>query len=408
MNQWRQYLFLEIKRAFLSFPGIFVGSFLLLALLSGILAFCQSNAGSAPVTVAVVAAEDEPFVDWMITTVGSMETTEYLFTLERMDEDTAERQLRSGKAAFAFLIPEGYIASIVHGENKPVTIRTQAKQTTMVSFLFRQLCEAASTFILSSEAGIYSMQEYYDKQQLPNQSRDELELNLQYILEITELQQSIEQEKPESIFYSTDSRYFVSALVLFLLLQGLSYGKLLTSQNHSFQRLLTSKGLGCGRQLLSEGLTLLLAGLIQYLLLFLFAGFLSSKFSLFPKDTICAEWSGLWRFSLYCLPLLISSTSIILLIYELAGDMISGAVFLTLFVLLLGLCSGCFYPLDALPQTVQHFAGFLPVYHCCQYALGILYDSLSWHFLALLIVWFCLCAFLVTVLRKLRCTRYYQ
>lgn len=400
MKLFRQYTHLEIKRMLLSLPKLLLGGLLLLALLAGLFGFCQLNQNHSreknAVSVAIVAAENEPFIDWMITTVSNMKNTKYVCNFERMNEADANQSLKTGETDIIFLIPEQYIASIISGENKHVTIRFGKGQTNIINFLFRQLCEAASSFILSSEAGIYSLQEYYAYHQLPQAKEDELELNLQYIKEIVDLDNAVQVNEIEGhASYPLTSQYMISGFVLLLLLQGLSYSRLLIPQNQTIQKLLHAEGLGYGRQLLAKASAFFFVSLIPYLLLFLLLNIFICYGGAFPTTALPVNTLEIWRLAFCCLPILIVSTALILLVYEITEEPLGGLLFLTLGTLLMGLCSGCFYPLQQLPQTLQHLAHILPVYHLCQYGLAILHHSFAPHSLAVLSLYFILCYFII-------------
>lgn len=406
MKQFRQYLYLEIKRILLSLPKIFFGSLFLLVLLSGFLAVCAQEINQKKenniVTVAVAAAADEPFVDWMITTVSNMKNTAYICSFERMEETMATQKLKSGEVDAVFLIPEQYIASIINGENKPVTIRFGKSQATVADFLFRQLCEAASSFILGSEAGIYSLQEYYAHHNLPDEREDELELNLRYINEIVTIDNSIQKEETVGKgSYPLISQYTVSAFLLFLLFQGLSYGKLLSPKSRSLQKQLTLEHLGYGRQLLATGTAFFLSVLPIYFVYFLLLsiGVKISGFSL--PGTVCINSLGIWYFAVRCIPVLITSITIILLVYEMAENTFGGLLFLTFGTLIMGLCSGFFYPLEHLPKAVKSIAPLLPTYHLLQYGLAVLHQSFSAVSFFMLVIVSALCCLLIIIRKEL-------
>lgn len=404
MKLLKQYTCLEIKRMFLSLPKLFLGSLFLLVLLSGFLIICAQGTGREKekdtITVAVAAAEDEPFIDWMISTVSNMKNMAYICSFERMDETLADRKLKSGEVDAVFLIPKQYIASIVRGENTPVTIRFGKTQANIANFLFRQLCEAASFFILGSEAGIYSLQEYYAYHNLSGERGDELELNLRYISEIITLDKAVTKEETiESGSYPLTSQYIISGFLLFLLFQGLSYSKLLAPQSHSLQNQLALEHLGYGRQLLAKWTALFLSVLSVCLFYFLLfsIGVKISGFSL--PGTICGSFGGIWQFAVYCIPVLITCTALILFVYELTEDASSGLLLLTFCILLMGLCSGFFYPLEHLPQAVRSIAPLLPAYHLLQYGLAVFHQSFSAvSFLTLL--FFSGLSFLLIIIRK--------
>lgn len=407
MKLFFQYIRIETKRMFLALPKILFVSFFLLALLSGIFLFCLQHSIKTEqdhiIKIGVVAQEDEPFVDWMISAVSNMKNIEFNCQFKRISKQDASRKLQSGEFAVAFFIPENYVASIVNGENKHLIIRMGNGQTTIVHFLLKQLSEAASSFILNSEAGIYTMQEYYDLQNLPSKTEDELKLNLQYIKDIAELEKGIKTETVASVnSYPLQSRYIISGFVLFLLFWGLAGSKLLVPPKKTFQNQLAINGVSQYKQVLARYLSFLTASFSNYLVLFLVISAILTLTGFSMPDTIIKNVSGLWRFAACCLPLLVFASAVIQLIYEITGDAISGILFLFFGIMLLALCSGCFYPLEYLPDSLQELAPKLPIYQACQYGLSILHQTYDGAALLRLIIYFTLCLILMASCRVLR------
>lgn len=381
MKTWKQYILLETKRMLKSLPGACLGSLLLTACLIGIFTLFQLNSSrqeskSSPVDIGIVAKKDEPFIDWMITTAEKIDNAKYTCRFQRLEEKAADAKLKSGKIDMVFLIPENYIASIINGENKHLTIRFGNSQSTIVSFLFRELSHAASAFILDTEAGIYSMQEYYEKHRLPDKAEDELDLNLQYIKEIVSLEKGIQTEE----IATEDTtplfqQYLVSALVLFLFFRGLACSKILAVQNRAFQDKLAQKGIGYPQQILARGIAFFITALASYLFLFILAGTIMAVSPLSIPNTICTTVRGVWEFAFRCIPILLLSTSFIQLAYEITEDSMGGILFLFFSILAMGLCSGCFYPRSYLPQALQAAAPLFPVWQACRYGLSALQGS---------------------------------
>lgn len=407
MKMWKQYTHLETKRMLKGLPLICLGSLILIAVLAGIFTIFQLNSKNTDenntVTVAVVAEEEEPFVDWMITAISSIENTKYTLSFQRMDEKTANTSLKSGEIEIAFIIPQNYVASIIDGENKHLTIRFGTSQTTIVSFLLRELSHAASSFILDTEAGIYTMQEYYKLHNLPNQSEDELTLNLQYIKEIVSLDKGIRTEEIEmQAFYPLPQQYLISALVLFLFLWGLTCSQMLTAQNQVFQNQLKLEGVGYAKQVFARSFSFFITALANYLLLFVLASLLMAAFSLSSFGTLFSSIYGLWRFALSEIPVLLLSAVFIQMVYEITGDAMGGVLFLFFSVLIMGLCSGCFYPLSYLPQAIQNIAPTLPIYQACHYGLSVLNGSFPLLSLVYLLACTALCFVLMILCRTVR------
>lgn len=410
MKTFLQYIYLEMKKMLLSLPGICIGSLLMLTLITGFLFVCHASSETTqkrePVTIGVVANEDEPFVDWIITTVSSIEKTKDTFCFKRLSENEANTKLKKGNISIILIIPQNYIRSIVNGTNKHITIRFAKGQTTIVSFLLRQLSEAASSFILNSEAGIYSMQEYYRIHHLSNAKKDELTLNLQYISEIAKLERGVQiEEVHTNSTYPLTSVYTISAIVLFLFLWGLTCSKMLTSQTRAFQNQLWLNGVKIHMQIFARSIAFFVTCLINFIIITSLASIVMLITKVRLNDTVLVDVGGLWEFALLLLPLLLLSSTFIQLVYEITQDFMGGLLFLFFSVMIMGLFSGCFYPLNFLPETIQHIAKILPVYHGCQYALSILHKSFDATAL-LLILLDSICFLAITILtRYIRHTR---
>jgi len=405
MKVWKQYIFLETKRMIKGLPAICLGSLFLIVLLAGIFTLFQINSEHTeknnPVEIGVVAKKEEPFVDWMITTISNMENTQYTCHFQRLDEKKADHALKSGTTDIVFLIPENYISSIIKGENKHLTIRFGSSQSTIVSFLFRELSHAASSFILDTEAGIYSMQEYYKQHNLPNRSDDEFDLNLKYVKEIISLDKGIETEEIET---ETSApllqQYLISAFVLLLFFWGLTCSRMLLPQSKAFQDKLTQKGIGSGKQILARGLAFFTVSLAYYLFLFILAGIVMRIFSLSIPGTLCAGINGLWQFAFRCIPVLLLSSAFIQLTYEITNDSMGGILFLFFSILAMGLCSGCFYPRSYLPHALQSVSLLLPVRQACRYGLSALKGSFHSTAFLYLIACTAICFLFMTLRRQ--------
>lgn len=404
MKTLLQYIYLETKRMLSSLPGICIGSLFMLTLIAGFLFICHINDKNSrekePVTIAVVADEEEPFVDWIISTVSSIEKTKDTFQFKRLSEEKANKQLEEEKISIIFIIPKDYIRSIVNGTNKHVTIRFAKGQTTIVSFLLRQLSEAASSFILNSEAGIYSMQEYYRIHHLTNAKKDELTLNLQYIKEIAELGQGVQAEEIETkSSYSLISVYTVSAIILFLFLWGLTCSNILTSQTKAFQNQLWLNGINIPLQILARSVAFCITCIINLIVIFVAAGIVMITMDLKLEHTLLDSISGLWIFALMLLPVLLLTSAYIQMVYEITEDSMGGILFLFFSIMIMGLFSGCFYPLNYLPKIIQKTAKVLPVYQGCQYSLAILHKSFNFTAMIILLME-SICFYGITILTR--------
>lgn len=375
MKKLIQYTKLQCKRMQKSLLGIFMGSMILLIFCGILSAFCiissKNSSKNTVTTIGVVAQPHEAFVDWMLSTMEESKNTKDTLKFVRLSEKRANAQLQDGKINIVFIIPKDYIKSIIDGRNKHVTIRFAKGEATIVSFLFKELSSAASSFILSTEAGIYSMQEYYTKFGLSNKADDEFTLNVDYIKEIVKLDRSFQAEETSAHKnYSTTATYIVSATVLFLMLWGLTCSKMLSSQNQALKNMLYQHHFSSAKQILAQSIAFFLTCLQNYLLLsslLLLTSFVGKA----GHNTIPLQPKTVCYIIITFLPILLLATSFIQCIYEIAKDASSGVLLLFITVMVMGLFSGCFYPMSFLPTTVQKIGQVLPIYHACQYGLSV-------------------------------------
>ncbi len=376
MRQFWLYLYMEWKKMRRGLPGILAGTLILAVFLAGFLfVFQDKNKGNGKIStirVGIVAAEEEPYLDWMIQTLKNIESTKYVCEFDRVSEKEGDAALREGNIDSLFIIPEDYIASLVRGSNEPVIIRFGKKQVDIAAFFVRQIAYAASEYILDTEAGIYAMKDYYREQNLPDIYEDELELNLLYLEKVLGRQKLIETEQIDTMEQmGSADYYFVAGVVLFLLFWGLSCPAVLKKEPLSLRQKLYQAGISTARQTLARLLAFCAVYLCNYMLaaamVLLVAGFWGS----FAGISLAGigEWSV---FLLWLLPVVLLAAVCILFAYEILGDSVGGTVFLFLSVLVMGFVSGCFYPFRYLPESLQAVAEWLPMRVMFQYISAIL------------------------------------
>lgn len=407
MKQFNQYLFLEGKRIFKKLPEIFLGSVLLLLFLTGSIFFCHSVTNTTEdekkIQVAIVAEPKEPFVDFMVSTLQKMKNIKYTLKFKRMSEKEAIQSFHQKKTAIIFFIPKDYIKSIYYGENKTIRIRFTRGQKTIVNFLMQQLCTAASSYILDTEAGIYSLQDYYKEHNLPGEASAELDLNFKYINGIASLNKALKFKKIEvKNSYSPATTYLLSGIVLFLLLWGITFGTLLTSENNTFRNQLSLIGITLPKQLFAKYIVFFSVNLLLYLELF---GILSLVMAYTPTKAFLPfdSYADLWLFALQFSPVLLFSCGLIYCIFSWTKDALGGSIFLFGFTILSGLISGCFYPFSHLPDTLQSIAKKLPLYHGLHYGLEMTkgrFSTISFAFILGYSICFLGLTFLAEYLRR--------
>lgn len=365
MRQFWLYLYMEWKKMRRGLPGILASTLILAVFLAGFLfVFQDKNKGNGKINtirVGLVAAEEEPYLDWMIKTLKNVESTKYVCEFERMTEEEGNSALQSKDIDALFIIPENYIASLVRGSNKPVVIRFGKKQVDIAAFFIRQVAIAASEYILDTEAGIYAMKDYYRDQNLPNIHEDELELNLLYLEKVLGRQNLIETEQIETMEQmGSADYYFVAGIVLFLLFWGLACSSILKKEPLTLRQKLYQAGIHTGQQTLARSLAFCAVYVCNFVLVAALVLPGACVYGNFGEISLAGvgEWS---IFLIGMLPVVLLAAVCIMFAFEILGDSVGGTVFLFLSILVLGFISGCFYPFRYLPESLQAVAEWLPL-----------------------------------------------
>ena len=144
--------------------------------------------------------------------------------------------------------------------------------------------------------------------------------------------------------------------VLFLMLLGLPFVAVYARRDRSLNVLLVSRGVSNARQLFCEWLPHFLTLLCLAAAVFLPASVLSAAAGegALPDGR---EWT---RFLLLFVPVLGMISAFNLFIFELGGNMVSGALLHFFSSLCMCYVSGCFYPVHTFPRAVQAVEQWLP------------------------------------------------
>ncbi len=382
MKRYRIYFQLECKKFFRALPGILLGILLISILLTGFIFVCQKNLEQADDTrtirIGVSAQENEPYLDWMISTIENMESLEFTCRFTKISADSANKKLQSGDLDAVFIIPENYVESLIRGTKNPLIIRFGTGDSTITGFLIRQIGDAASRFMINTQAGIYAMKDYYRENGLPNAEPDELDINLKYLDTIVKRNNllTVEEIKSEQELSGT-VYYFTSGIVLFLLFLGLTCPGILRRESRSLQKKLHTIHISSGIQTILRYLSFITVFAGMYVCIALLLSFVIPASRIVIKGSAPYNPASWFLCFLSILPVLALACALIQFTYETITNKIVSVLFLFLLILILGFLSGCFYPLAQLPHAVRTIAPVLPVRVMFEYTAGCLTGNRS-------------------------------
>ncbi|MBS6193986.1 MAG: ABC transporter permease [Clostridiales bacterium] len=353
MKKFGTYLKLQMKRMGKAFPTIFfmtvllAGGFCLLAWMQ--VRLNREDPGKQKITLGIVGDTGDSYLGLGIYALEHMDSSRFALSFVELDEKEAGKQLEQGKISGYFCIPEGFVQSVVNGENLPVTFVGGGSQGGLGTELIRELSESVSAMITETQAGIYSMQEFYLEQDALETIYEDIErLNLRYFDVVLSREKLYEIKQTSGMEeLPAEGYYFCAVFLVFLLVWGMNGGNLLVKKDMALAKVMASRGVGAAVQTGGEFLAfLMLMGANSLGIAAILAAAAGKKILLF----VLGSW-----------PVFLCVASMLFLLYNLVEDLISGLLLNFLGAVCLGYLSGCFYPLSYFPRTIQKFALIQPV-----------------------------------------------
>ena len=256
------------------------------------------------------------------------------------------------------ILPDNFIEEALCGRIKTITYVTTTGSVDTMSLFKEEVTAVISGILAESQKGVYGIGNALDDNGHSDISYDKLnELNLKYIDLILDRSQlySIEQVEAEGDDMPLQIELFSGIAVLFVFLTSLPYALLYVKKDRALEQTLAARGFSPVGQLLCEYTAYAVAVFaLFFIVLSALAPFTGEAFSGIPGGV------RLITFAVELLPVIVMVTAFGFMIFELAGNLVSGV--LLHFFLSLSLCyvSGCLYPLYAFPQSVQDAAVYLP------------------------------------------------
>lgn len=353
MNKFLKYFKIQVMRSVKHYPMIWG---LTLVLTASILLFANrmfhtddAENSKKKIQIGLVGDLTETYLDIGIVALTDMDSSRYYVDLVELPEEEAKQKLASGELYGYISIPEGFVESIVYGENKPLTYVAANSPATLGPVMVNEILEIVSQLVVQGQNGIYGMLEIAEEYQVSDKVTDRaiVDLNVRFVDTVLDREQFYELEYVglgEGISYT--NYYICAFFVLLLLLWGMAGSSLLIKRDMSLQRVLHSRG-HCV-------IGLVLGDYLAFALIMLFnMALLLGVGSFFLKLESVPTFFAL-------LPVVLLVTSMQFLLYELTDNYISG-VFVQLFTAIAcSYISGFFYPIYSLPEVFQKFSRVLP------------------------------------------------
>ncbi len=274
MRTFFVYLSLELKKTIKSVPYFFAGA-IVLALFTGTIAFSAGKllygeSSVRTIEVGVVMPGEDVLANKAMKMIESLDSVGSLCHFTYLEEEEGLHRLKNGEIFALMKLPEGLVEGIMDGTNLPVTV-VFSEHSGLEAAVFRELTEAGSSILDTSQAGIYAADAYLYAQgagaMVPLAEEELNRLFLSYALSRSVY---FRQETVSAVQDVGTAVYFaISSAVMLLLFLGIPAAPLCRPLSPVLRQKLTLLGIGRWKQtavrLLCLGSLLLLVSLLPCL-----------------------------------------------------------------------------------------------------------------------------------------------
>lgn len=378
MIRFKTLLKLNIKRSFRALAQLVFGAAALIFLVSAV-AFCGNRylygtfadmSDDFTFSVAVIMEDDSTLADKVVDGILGMSEVNSTIDFHFTDEKTAINMLEAGEILAALVIPKDTAYNIVHGINTPMTI-IFPENSGFEAVIIKEVADAAATVLSSSQAGIYSIYDFYELHDAAAHIDDALtRMNMKYI-NLVATGNSMFDETTVTATGSVPlmTYYICGGIVLFALLFGINcYSFLQNMPIHTSKRL-TLTGTSVFMQGLSEYISVIMAQLTAIFITVIPAIPIMKLFDL------SLSVSGIVGLMAVIPIFVLISSACVFAISKLTPHNL-GRIMLTFFITL-AMCfiSGCFIPEIMLPDIIRTIAEFFPAHYMIHFASSIMSGS---------------------------------
>jgi len=367
MISWKQYLKVQLKRVGKALPGIcLLTVFLtvgLLVLMKAMFLIEESKAENQVVKVGIVGDIDDTYLGIGIEVIKNMEGIRNLADIQTMTEEEARKAFASGEISAYLLVPEGFIDSIIYGENKQLTYITGATARDIGGLLINELVGSISQMVTMTQTSVQAMQSYM----LEHDKRDELGeategINIAYIEVVLNRMEVFElEELGISNSISFTGHLFTGILLLLMLLWGINSVSLLVRGESSLLKILHTRGLDCRKQVLTEVGAYCVLQCVSLLCVFVCVIIIKGAFGLSIREWDVLEIGGKLLFMASLIPVVVLTATMQALLYELVTNVVTGVLLQFVVAVSMAYVSGCIYPLSFFPEVLQLLGAYSPI-----------------------------------------------
>lgn len=379
MDKAFKYLYIQIKRALRALPVVIVTALVISGCLL-LLFLMMKRIGSVrdpqePLKLGVVGNVDDEYFQIGLAAMKHFDSSRFAVELIELEEEEAVKLTKDGELSGYAIIPEGFVNSIMTGENKQITLVTANTSEDLMSQLVIEFMDQISGYLLETQNSIYGLQRYMIDESMTDGIRTSInDINLFYVNLVM---------RRDTLFaplrfvdtgntVSSAAGYICGLTVFLVMLFGITYSPVYTRRDLSLNAVLRSRGLGLVFQMLGEYLSYLFMMLIC--MIPIMSGIV---YAVHKSGITVTEWKqGLFEdyryFVMGYIPVVIMFAALQYMLFLAADNFIAGVSLQFICAVVLAYLGGCLYPLSFFPDVIRKSALYQPAGLAYRYLSDIL------------------------------------
>lgn len=379
MGRSFKYFYIQIKRALRALPVVVVTALVISGCLL-LLFMMMKRIGNItdpqePLKIGVVGDVDDEYFQIGLAAMKHFDSSRFAVELLELEEDEAVRMTREGELSGYAVIPEGFVDSVMTGENKQITLVTTDSSGDLMSKLVIEFMDQISGYLLETQNSIYGMQRYMIDESMTDDIRQSInDINIFYVNLVMRRDTLFAPMKfiDTGNVVSSAAGYICGLTVFLVMLFGITYSPVYTRRDLSLNAVMRVRGVRLIFQILGEYLSYLMMTLIC--IIPLMSGIV---YAIHRSGIVIAEWEhGFFEdyryFVLGYIPVVIMFAAMQYMLFLSADNFIAGICLQFICAVALAYVGGCLYPISFFPEAIRKSAPYQPAGVAYRYLADIM------------------------------------
>lgn len=373
------YFRLQLKRTIRALPVVVATALILLGcifLLFMMVDNINKKSGkSETLRIGLTGDTDDEYFSMGLTAMQHLDSSRYAVELVSLTKEEAIEELKAGRLAGYAVIPEGFVESVMYGENKQITLVTTNGSEDLMGMLVLEFMEEISEYLVETQNAIYGMQGYLKANGMDEKVRSATDdINIYYVNLVLGRDNLF---KPIQTINSTgnlsqNAGYIIGLSVFLIMMFGITCSPLYTKSDVSLNGVLSVRGIKVPVQVITEYLTYLIIMLLCVLPLMSIIVYAIDR-----SDLVIKEWNmGFFEDYVYFIaayiPVIAMFAAMQYMLFLISDNFIGGVLLQFIIAIFVGYLGGCLYPIEFFPEIIRKSVIFQPA----GLAYGYLADAL--------------------------------